>query len=98
MSITHHFVFSGRACKSDALPAIRYTLIFCSTPKIKYVRSYKRKNISSALMSETNTVGSVNVQTTLVVIHAKYVNDFGTLCFVEILHLTLQNLCFLLVS
>ena len=59
MPITHYFVFSGRACKSDALPAVRYTLIFCSTPKIKYVRSYKRKNISSGLMSETNIPSAV---------------------------------------
>ena len=69
MPTTHYFVFSSHACKSDALIAICYTLILCSTPMTKYVESHKRQNIPSPLMSETiYTVGSVDGQTTLVVI------------------------------
>ena len=69
--------------------AIRYTLILCSTPKIKYVGSHKRNNISFALMSETYTVGSVDGQTKLVVLPL----ILKRCCFVGILHMTLQNSC-----
>ena len=40
MPITHYLVFSNHVCKSDAIPAIRCTLILCFIPKIKYVGSH----------------------------------------------------------
>ena len=49
----------------------------------KYVESHKRQNIRSALMSETNTVGSLDGQAALVDIHVpvKSVNRSETLLF-----------------
>ena len=49
----------------------------------KYVGSHKRQNniIRSSLMSETNTVGSLDGQAALVDIPVKSVNRFETLLF-----------------
>ena len=47
----------------------------------KYVGSHKRQKIRSALMSETNTVGSLDGQVALVDIPVKSVNRFETLLF-----------------